>query len=302
MDVAWMFLKGLLASGITAVLVCAAPIANDDSQPVTDEALRLVALRAIFPGMRINIDPRKKIDDSWPEKPKGGELFFPDALARESVYSVFGKAMNRAEEWASGDAITGKLSTDRLVRFQLFRWPNERDSGLLAVLQYDFPSASPAMSCPSIGLLVHLVRDGAGWAVKDRYLLETVHHHTVQAIRLMDLAGRGADELVVESNFGGAGTAGSSLQVFDLSRGSFDEVAATESRMQYMTEDWYTQALDISRTRASHGQEFCFSRTALFENGEAFRPPRVTHPCYKRGEGIDSGKGMERNKMLVPLR
>ena len=229
-------------------------------------------------------------------------MFFPDALARDSVYSVLGKAMNKAEQWASGDVVTGKLSTGRQVRFELFRWPNERDSGLLAILQYDFPSASPAMSCPSIGLLVHLFRDGAAWAAKDRYLLETVHHHSLQGIRLMDLTGRGAYDLVVESNSGGAGTAGSSLQIFDLNRGSFDEVVATESRMQYMTEDWYTQALDIGRTRASHGQQFCFSKTALFEDGKSFRPPRVTHPCYKQGEGIDSGEVTERNKMLAPVR
>lgn len=197
---------------------------NDTGQPVSDEGLRLAALRAIFPGMLVSLDRSKRIDDSWPEKPNAGELYFPDALAGESVYAVTGHAMNEAESEASKDIITGKVSNTRQLRFQLFRWPKENDTGLLAVLQYDFPGASPAMSCPSVGLLVHLKKNTADWAVEERYLLETVHHHSLQGIRLLDLTGEGADELVIESNSGGAGTAGSDLLVFDLSKGRLDEV------------------------------------------------------------------------------
>jgi hypothetical protein len=275
---------------------------NDTGQPVSDEGLRLAALRAIFPGMLVSLDRNRKIDDSWPEKPKAGELYFPDALAGESVYAVTGHAMNEAESEASKDISTGKVSNTRQLRFQLFRWPKENDTGLLAVLQYDFPGASPAMSCPSVGLLVHLKRNTADWAVEEQYLLETVHHHSLQGIRLLDLTGEGADELVIESNSGGAGTAGSDLLVFDLSKGRLDEVLNTESRMQYMTDDWYTQTMDLSRTRQTHGQRFCFSKTTLFEAGKAFRPPRITRPCYKRGDGVDSAELRNRNKMLTPAR
>jgi hypothetical protein len=275
---------------------------KDKGQPVSDEALRLDALRAIFPGMPVALDQSKRIDDSWPEKPNAGELYFPDALAGESVYMVTGGALNEAESEASKNINTGKFSKTRQLRFKLFRWPKENDIGLLAVLQYDFPDASPAMSCPSVGLLVHLKWDAADWGVKEQYLLETVHHHSLQGIRLLDLTGDGAYELVIESNAGGAGTAGSHLLVFDLSEGRLDEVLNTESRMQYMTSDWYTQTLDLRRTRDSHGQRFCFAKTTLFEAGEAFRPPRVTRPCYRRGEGVDSGEMGVRNRMLTPAR
>jgi hypothetical protein len=300
--VSWAVLRRFSVNCVAAALLCVTAMGNDSGQPVSDEALRLAALRAIFPGMSVSLDRSKRIDDSWPEKPNTGELYFPDALAGESVYEVTGGAMNEAESEASKNIITGKSFNTRQVRFKLFRWPNENDSGLLAILQYDFPDASPAMSCPSIGLLVHLIKNAADWAVKEQYLLETVHHHSLQGIRLLDLTGVGANQLVIESNSGGAGTAGSNLLVFDLTNGRLDEVLDTESRMQYMTDDWYTQTLDLSRTREGHGQRFCFSKTTLFEAGKAFRPPRVTRPCYKRGDGVDPAEVRQRNRMLTPAR
>jgi hypothetical protein len=39
----------------------------------------------------------------------------------------------------------------------------------------------------------------------------------------------------------------------------------------------------------------------LFEDGKPFKPERVTHPCYKRGDGIDADDVNERNKLLAPL-
>src|ERR1700683_5500700 len=98
--------------------------------------------------------------------------------------------------------------------------------GLLAVLQYDFQGASPALSCPSIGILVHLIKN-ATWIVKDKYPLETVHHHSLQGVRLLDLTGQSTDVLVVESDAGGAGLAQTILQLFDLSRGGFEELLST---------------------------------------------------------------------------
>jgi hypothetical protein len=289
----------LLTGGVAAALSCAAAMADDSNQPVTDETLRLVALRTIFRGMQVAIAQGKKIDSSWPEKPSAGELYFPDALAGESVYTVVGKAMNKAENWASGDVVTGRLSTGREVRLRLFRWPNESDAGLLAILQYKFPDASPPMSCPSLGLLVHLVRGAESWEVKGQYLLDTVHHYSLQGIRLLDLAGRGADHLVVESNSGGAGEAGSSLQIFDLGRGNFEEVLSTQSRLQYMQEDCYMQVLDISRTRERHGLQFCVTKTTCVPDGKVPGPPRVTRPCYRRGEGVEADDSKE---MLAPSR
>jgi hypothetical protein len=251
--------------------------------------------------MQVSVDPGRKTDDSWPEKPKPGEIVFPDALADELVYRVVGKAMNKAETWASGDVIrTEQFSNTRQVRFRLFRWPDEGADGLLVVLQYDFLDASPAMSCPSIGLLVHLVRNAANWVPHDQYLLETVHHHSIQTLEMLDLTGDGVDELVVESNYGGAGDVDSSFQVFGLSHGRFDELLDTDSRVKDSDQETSIQVLDVGRTLQSHGQRFCFSKTILFEKGRWFNPPRVAHPCYKRGYGIDSINGSNA-EMLAPM-
>jgi hypothetical protein len=294
-----------LSPGCIAAAFCAAAIGGSASQPVSDEPLRLAALTAIFPKTQVSIDRGKRIDNSWPAKPEPGELSFfaPDTLKDETVYRVIGKARNQAETEASQDIVTRRSSNTRQVRFRLFRWPNENAAGLLAVLQYDFSGANPAMSCPSLGLLVRLVRNSsAKWELRDEYLLETVHHSSLQRIELLDLTRDGVDDLVIESDFGGAGTRGSNLQVFDLSHARFDELLHTNSRLQYIDQDYYKQVLDTGRTLQSHGQRFCFSKTILIEKGKWFRPPRVARPCYKRGDGIDAWQAEYRKIMLAPPR
>src|SRR5271155_1803694 len=179
------------------LLFLLAAVAMADTAPIADESLRLGALQAIFPGMRISIAAGKHIDDSWPEEPSPRGLNAPDAMAVESVYRVTGSATNEAEKQASSQVVTGKSSSTRLVRIQLFPWPDRATA--LAVLQYNFEGAIPPMACPTIGLLVELVNG----QVRDRYLLETAHHFSLQTVRLTSL-GTGADELVVESDFGGA--------------------------------------------------------------------------------------------------
>jgi len=286
---------------VAVVVLCATALCDDTVRPLSKETLRRIALRAIFPGMQVSPDRSNRLSGFRPEKPQPAKPFFPDALSGDSAYKVLGEAMNEAEREAS-DVRTGKFSSARQVRFKLFRWPKENDAGLLAVLQYNFPNANPAMSCPSIGLLVHLAKHAQDWTVKEEYLLETVHHSSIQGVRLLDFTGHGADALVIESDTGGAGATLCGLHVFDLSGGHFDEVLDTQSRLQYMTDDWYTQVLDSTRRRGSRGQRFCFTKTTLFENGKAFRPPRITHPCYQRGDGVDVQDISRRNRMLAPPR
>ena len=88
---------------------------------------------------------------------KPGEIyiFFPDAMKDEIVYKIVGKAMNQAEIEASRNVVTQTLSPTREGRLKLFRWPSKPDSELLAILQYDFPGANPAMPTPSLGVLAH---------------------------------------------------------------------------------------------------------------------------------------------------
>lgn len=288
--------------GCVAAGLCAAAIHGETRQPISDEALRMLALRATFTGMEVSIDQGERIDDSSPEKPKPGEIVSQDALAGEPVYLVIGKATNKAEKWASEDIITGRFSNTRQVRFRLFRWPNASADEFLAVLQYGFAGANPAMSCPSIGLLVHLVRNVANWELRDEYLLETVHHHSIRGVEMLDLTGDGVDELVIESDFGGAGVWGSSMQVFDLSHGHFQELLNTDSELEDSDQEGFTQTLDIGATVRSHGQRFCFSKTTLFEKGRWFKPPQVSHPCYKRGYLIYTGASERNAEMLAPPR
>jgi len=284
-----------------AVMLSSTAAHSQTAQPISDEALRVAALRAIFPGKQISINVGNKIEDSWPKQQEPRRPFFPDALAGESVYSVIGEATNEAERTASENLQTGRFSKTRQVRIKLFHWPNARSRALLAVIQYDFAGANPALSCPSIGLLVQLVRNAGNWEWHNQYLLETTHHSSIQRIELVDLVGAGTDELVIESSYGGAGTAGSSLQVFDLSQGRFDELLDTNSRLEYQDLEGYTQVLDVERTVHNRGQLFCVLKSTLFENGKWFDPPRVSRPCYKRGEGVDSRKVRGRNAILAPL-
>ena len=261
-----------------------------ETAPLADENLRMGALHAIFPGMQISPARGERIDDSWPE-------VSPDALARESVYRVLGKATNEAEKEAANQLITGKSSSTRLVRFQIFRWPD--GTGLLAVLQYKFEDAVPSMACPSIGLLVHLASVAGGWEVRDRNLLETMHHFTLQTIRMLDLMGAGADQLVIESDFGGAETWGTNFMIFNLG-GQIEQIFETTSQISTMTDDMFTQVLDIPKTIEQGGKLVCFTKATMFEDGKAFKPVRVSNPCYIPDDDINRRESEERSKLLRP--
>lgn len=130
-------------------------------------------------------------------------MSFPDALAGEKVYRVVGKATNKAEEGASEDIAKQTFSRERELRTRVFPRPNEGSGGLLVVLQYSFVGANPAMAYLSLGLLVHLIKNGAHWDVHDRFLLETTHHHSLQRVELLDLRGDGIVDLVIESDLEG---------------------------------------------------------------------------------------------------
>jgi hypothetical protein len=275
-----------------AILLASCAMAQ--TPPIADEALRMTTLRAIFPGMQISLVPGKRIDDSSPQNTSAYELGFVDALAKENVYRVVGHAMNEAEQCAAEDLqIAGKFSDSRVLRFLIYHWPQSSD--LLAVLQYNFEGSNPAGSCWSVGFVARL------WSVKDRYSLNAHHHSMLLSVRLLDVSGSGVPTLIVEPDFGGAGTYGSTIEILNLNHPKFEEALNVVSQISWEMDEIYTQVLDVPRTIRLGGTRFCFTKTMMFEKGQPLMPPRITAPCYKRGEGVDVRESEERNKMLTSL-
>jgi hypothetical protein len=242
---------------------------------VADEGLDRSVLSAIFPGAKIE-------------------------HAGHS-YVATGPTTSWIERCASEVMLDGKFSDRRLVELQVFEWPGESTGGLAAVVQYEFEGARPAGSCWSIGLLAHLRKQADGWQVKERYLLDNMHHASIPSARMVDLAGTGIPDLVVESDGGGAGVGDTNLHIFDLSSGAFHELLHVYSFLADQDQEGYSQTLDIARTRQSHGAQFCFVKTLKFDHGVMFPKPKISHPCYKPGEGINPKETAERNAMLKPL-
>jgi hypothetical protein len=282
---------------MTRILLFAlATVAMAETAPIADEALRIAALRAIFPGMQISLMDGKRIDDSWPEQPRAAEFDSPDAFAKENVYRVGGAAANEAEKQAAAQLITGKPSATRLIRFQIFPWPNSKE--MLAVLQYKFEDAVPSMAFSSLALLVHLANVNGTWQVRDRYLLDTMHHFSLKTVRMLNLSGE--DQLAIESDFGGAGTWGTNFLIFSLGA-RLEKTFETTSQIFYETKDRFTQEFDLAETARRGGAEFCFTKTTQFENGVLYDPARVTKVCYKPSDETDS-ESADRNKMLAPFK
>jgi len=247
-----MLARVLITVGSIAMAASGAPL------KITEEPFQIKVLQTIFPGAEISATSQRI-------PLKAGER---DAFAAERVYRVVGPPLNEAERAAAEDVASSKVSNERRVRLLAYRWPGEGDAGLLAVLQYDFAGVVPAGCCWSIGRLAHLVRSGGIWRVRDRHLLQTQHHSTVEAVGFLD-----DRTLLVESDVGGAATSIVRLSIFDLSRGTLDDVQEGESVVEHdvAVDDTdqsihYSERLDLRRTANAHGRQFCFVRTVTMQN------------------------------------
>jgi hypothetical protein len=241
--------------------------------------VRRQILAAVFPSMQVSTVAGKRHPGN---KPRPGELiFFPDALAGEQVYRVIGPPSGDAESCASEDVASQRKSETRELSFMTYRWPQRSD--YLVVLQYEFTGVGPAGACWSIGRLVHLVGNDAGWRIVEGIEFDTQRHGGFERIEMTSLSGHGIDELLVESNWDGAGTVGSSLFVYSLENGRFEQWLKTTARVESI-DGSFTQGLDVSKTRATYAMSFCFVKTDLTSpDGEPYRSPRVSRPCYPRG-------------------
>jgi hypothetical protein len=281
-----------LAAGIACTFCATAA-----TLPVTDEAIRLQTLAAIFPGTMVTVAVDRAIDSSHRSADPRRLVTFPDALAKEKVYRVTGAPANEVERCAAA----GKSTGQREARLRVYAWPpNGKDGVLLAVVQYAFQGPDPDSSCASIALIVRLLLAGQRLEVAERFLLDTGKHEGLQNVQLVDLSGDGIDELVVESDFGEKDASGSTIQIFDLSHGKLEQVLEHASRMyaKVMGEELYKQELDIPRTLKTQGKQFCFTRTVYGEEGKWYPSPKVTRPCYDRGRGVDAEENQKRQEHL----
>jgi hypothetical protein len=243
---------------------------------ITDESVRLRVLEAIFPKMHVTLLPTKSINNEFKMRHNPG-LRGGDPMKTERVYRVTGEPTSQDDWCASEDLATNRWSKTREVRVLVFGWPG-LPGRELAVAQYLYVGANPAGACWSIGRLYGV----EGTTVATEFTLETIHHSAIHEIQWVDLSGDGVEELIVESNSGGAGTFGVGFWAFDLKGGNFMRRFKTTSLLSETIEgNEFTQTLNIDRTRETGGTKFCFTKTTYVEKAVRFRKPRVTHPCYK---------------------
>jgi hypothetical protein len=272
---------------VCALLVAAtAPLSA--TKLITDESLRMDVLQAVFPKTTISLAVGRSINDSWGPTEHSKEFLFPDALATEKVYRVVGPASGRDEECAASDVMNySSFSQIREVRFQVFPWPGAADSGsLLAVLQYAFPGANPPGSCSSLARVSRVMNVRGKWRESVGFDLAITHHGSIQRIELANLAGGHSQELLVESDWGGAGVHGTNLAIFSLSLGRFDQWLNVPSRVYSSADgDSFVQTLDLPRTRHRNAERFCFRRIMFAKDGLWLSQPVETRPCYPRFTG-----------------
>jgi hypothetical protein len=210
---------------------------------------------------------------------------FPDALAGEKQYSIAGEPASEAEMCAAETLLDGSVSRVRELQFKVFVLPSTH--GAVAVLQYSFAGANPGGNCWSVARVVRLSQQQNGWRVSQDLVLEDQHYTGFEDIEISDIEGDGFDELILDTNWGGAaGVIGSSLQIYSLREGQMEEWLRVTSR--YGGEDGaFEQKLDVAATKATRGQRFCFQK---IEHAEAdykiLRKPKVSAICYPKYEGM----------------
>jgi hypothetical protein len=257
------------------------------ADPITDEALRLKVLAAIFPDGEIErierrIDSSMRLDTRPP-------LAFPDALALVPAYHVPGAPQDERERCAAQDQVGRSTSSQRELRLRLFPWPGATRGELLAVVQYRFVDAKPVASCASLAGLFRLSPTPKGWNVVDRFPLDSNRHHHLEGLRFLSLTGEPEPELVVESDAGDGVRFQSDLHILMLVHGRFQELLNVPSRFHLNVQgDQWSQKLDQARTLAQQGEQFCFEKTVWAAGHRRFDVPQVSYPCYSRGTGVGS--------------
>lgn len=283
-----LLLAAALASAALHVeAVRDAASASSAAQAISDESLRLAALGAIFPNPTITAFPVPTTEYSPDGNVHNPALLFPDALKSDRGYKVVGSLIDRAEQCAASDDVSGRVISDtRELRFQAYTWPGAKNPAheILAIAQYIFAGANPPGACTSIARIARVVRRDDQWRKSADLVLDTTHHSGLQHIQLVDLNGDNTDELIVESDIGGAGELASDFIVFSLQNGRFEQWLNVPSRVEGPDSE-YAQTLDVPKTRLEKGRRFCFTKTVFAIDDKLLAQPRVTKPCYRRFTG-----------------
>jgi hypothetical protein len=255
------------------------------AEPIQNESLRLEILAAIFPGMTVS-DGAIPVRKTTPLKPGTfPPIEFPDALAGERLYRVTGEPASKSEKCAAENMLDSTFSRVRELQFKAFALAPAHDA--VAVLQYRFSGSNPAGSCWSVGRVVRLSLQDAGWRVDQDRVLQGQHHSGLEEISVIDLDSDGFGELIVDMDGGGAGNYGSDLIIYSLREGQLEEWLRVISR-SIGYEGAFAQTLDLAATREARARRFCFRKIAYAEaDFKALPKPRVSAICYPRYEGVD---------------
>jgi len=260
-------------------------------EPIRDEGLRRETLAAVWPGAKVSVVEGKRIDDTFVSKGRQWKIVFPDTFSAETVYHVVGAPVDSDEECAAYDMGTDRTSHTREVRFRAWTWPGSTagSDNVLAVVQYRFPDVMPAFSCPSIARVVRAIRIDGKLQKRDDFTFETAHHRGVEDARLVDLAGAGVPELLVESDWGGYGVFESNLMVFSLGGRRFKQLLNISCRGVLNFSDVlevFEKTLDVARTQREHGERFCFNVTSFAHDGKWLDSPQKSLSCEGKLAGV----------------
>ncbi len=230
---------------------------------VRDESVRLEALSAIFPGMTIAKTPHKK----------------DPAFLGEPVYFVDGDAATANERCAADDLLSRKQSTRRELQFRLYSLSGNR---FINIAQYKFENANPAAACWSIARMSLLEKTQRRVMILSEFEPNTQHHSAITSVRFH------GPQLFLKSDDGGAGIARNCLYVVEIHGTKLSPIVVVATQVD--GESMWKQTLDWGPTSVQK-YRYCFNMVERAEDGVMFPKPKISHPCYSRGDGLDEFTG-----------
>lgn len=243
------------------------------AEPVRDEAVRLNALRAIFPGATRIFDSNRKVDLTLNPRNELSPFRLDDSLREESVYVVSG-AIEPHETCAAAQAGKARRQAVRRLRYRLFQLGPTR---YLVALNYHFADATPPRECYRIGRVVLLDHEGGNWKQLDVRAVTKPGFRMFSRLQLEDLNGDGHQELLLDWNWSGENAAGTELEIFNLREGRILMRFSTFSQTFLYGEEGeeIMQLFDLKKTLADKGRRAFFRRVTFVRKSERLAEPEM---------------------------